>query len=98
MVPTIMRISARGVAALRKNAGPPSNSPFRDIHLRTQPIRPPFCGDSIDVEVLGRTRPGRQLARHSLEVVDEGLFAVRYHRVVLSVLCADVTADGFSRL
>ena len=57
----------------------------------TQPIRPPFCGDSIDVEVLGRTRPGRQLARLSLEVVDEGLFAVRYHRVVLSVLCADAS-------
>ena len=38
------------------------------------------------------------LARHPLEVFDEGVLAVRDNRIVLGVRRTHVTAHGFSRL
>ena len=53
-----MRISPSGVAALRKYAGPPSDSPVWEIHLTTQSIRPPFFGNVIGVRSDGGDTSG----------------------------------------
>ena len=50
-----------------------------------------FGDDALERDVLARV-----FARHSFEVIDEGLFSVADVRVVLDVDVAGVALDGFA--